>query len=805
MNELEKLFETASSDVFPSLDVIVEGCSEASAAFDVYGKTCVQAQVLSNNILRDYELNCKQIQLKCYTEGGTDDDFSFYEEKASKGAVGKLKAIFDKIVTLWQDIVRKVKAVVTTKICSTTAKTAVKKMKKTLDTNPKLKTIKVKAPSITTALNVIEGFRKKCNIENTQYVKTLTGTTQVKSIGGLVEDFQKSFGKAIVGKAAVCTLTLAGLIIAIEAEMDKLPTILEEVDLRETTIIKRLGATVSEDVEVGAAAAFQQAANFRVQLGKQELDTHCKYLHDMVQTAKDSISQALTGKAQILEEDEASGENRMLTVEEYFGQDESFDEGANADARSILTSVRVEYTKSVQKIKQDIRKGKYDEAAGTCKSCRQLISDAQTKVSSIPANAREAVIGGLIADIKTMANVTAAISTFTIGMSYTFNGGMAPDRKIVKSKKAYDIARKTGNKSEMARQMRIGTDRFIANGNTQHSKRVGDHAAFIGDSVVSTAATVAAIGTLVSVVSTLVALKKTPDANVVNRYFTQIYSALGAMDNTLSAFESDIRRRKKKATRKNESFDDVPSEDGAVFEGYDLDSQDEVFDEGANLDARRIFKTLEKETAAIGKDISKLVQLGSYTEASKRCDDMLKLLDSAEAQILALNVTPGSVVFGIVVQYLISSCKIVLATLLVVCAGAAGGAIGGMISTLFSGSPANLGAIVGMAAGSSMATIPAQLTNVATSLVEVVTMIINLVRSAKMRSGNEFAAADLYINTFIGAIARSRNAIYLIQKDCDNKAAGRITEDADTEEISYVEDSTGVNDFDINEILGSIM
>lgn len=569
MNELEKVFDAASSDVFPTLDVVVEGCDDAYNTLNTYGKTCVQAQVLSNNILRDYELNCKQIRLKCYTEDGTEDDFCFYEEKARNGAVGQLKKILDKIVMLWQDIVRKIKAIITTKICSTTARTAVKKMKKTLDANPKLKTIKVKAPSITTALGVIEGFRRKCNLENTQYVKTLTGVKQVKSIGGLVEDFNKSFGRAIVGKAAVCTLTLAGLIIAIEAEMDKLPSVLEEVDLRETTIIRRLGATVSEDVEVGAAAAFQQAANFRVQLGKQELETHCQYLHNMVQTAKDSISQALTGKAPILVEDaDNERETRMLTVDEYFGQDESFDESV-------------------------------------------------------------------------------------------------------------------------------------------------------------------------------------------------------------------------------------------AFEGYDFDNPDETFDEGANLDARRIFKAFDKETTELGKEISKLNKLGAYSEASKKCDELIKLMDTAESQILALNVTPGSIAFGIVVQYLVSMCKVALSTLLVVCAGVAGGAVGGIIGSLVTRSPARLAATVGITVGTGVAAIPVQLMHFVSSLVEIVTMLTNLIVTIKKRrpDGTSFAAADLYINTFIGAISRSRATIVQVKKDCDEKASGKIVEDADQD----WEEEAGMDVPDINAILDSLM
>lgn len=412
MNELDTIFQKSADELSQSTESLMEACDELLPVFMQCDRTCVEAQVLANSIVRDYNLNLKQCALKCFQEDGTSDDMAFYEDRASQGAIGKLKSVIDKVIMIWKDIVRQIHARVTSKICSAGAKHAVKKMKKTLDQNPGLRNIKVSAPDITTALSVISKYRGLCNVENAQYVKSLTGKTKVKSIGGLIDDFKKSFDKAIVGKAAVCTVTLGGLILAIEAEMDKLPSIIKEIDLKESTILERLSATVSYDTEVGGIAALQQATNFRVQLGKQELETHCQYLHDMVQKAKEAINTGITGKAPINNNvvEDADGA-QMQTVAEYFGEEESelFDEGANLDARSIFKIMKSEYKKELAAIKKCKKDGKYKEAITRCKKVEKLLDDTEKSIRSLDVTVGSAVLGFIAHNLIVFAKLTVVV------------------------------------------------------------------------------------------------------------------------------------------------------------------------------------------------------------------------------------------------------------------------------------------------------------------------------------------------------------------------------------------------------------
>ena len=399
MHELDQLFEQSIGESAPSTDIISEGFDETVKLCSMLDRTCVNAQVLADSICRDYDLTCKQAKLKVFKEDGTDDDLAFYEASAASGVVGSIKSIIDKLIMIWQDIVRKTKAVVTTKMCSMAAKSAVKKMKRVVDKNPTIRNVKVKSPDITTALSVISKYRGLCNVEDGQYVHSLLGITKVKSIGGLIEDFQRDFDRAITGRAATCVLTLAGLLLAIETEMDALPALVERIDMSETAIIRRLGATATYDAEMGAMAAMQQAANFRIQLGKQELDSHCQYLHDMVMKAKETIDLSLNGRAPIVPE-EAEEPTEMVGVDAYFN------EGVNMDARKIFKTFKAQYKKDLDILTNAKKRGDYNTAIKKCEEIEKSIDNVSDTIRSLPSGIVGTVIGILLSNFIFCAKMT---------------------------------------------------------------------------------------------------------------------------------------------------------------------------------------------------------------------------------------------------------------------------------------------------------------------------------------------------------------------------------------------------------------
>lgn len=328
------LFDEMDPSVVPPIDLICEAYDEYIGVSLNTARAFANANMLTNTIQRDYELNCMNAELRCLKHGGTADDYAFYEDAAGQGALGKLKSIIDKVIQFWKDLCHKMKMTIQTKICTAQAKKSVGKMKKVLALNPGLGNTKVTAPDMSSALKVISKYRGVCDINNARYIKGILATSQAKGIGATISDFNKAFDKATVGSAATCVLTLTGLVLAIESEMDALPKALGNLEERENVILERLASTVSDRSEVSATAALQAAANFRVQLGKQELDTHMKYLHDLIQIAKEKILN-LQGKgtinANVREEAEDTGnpEDQTFAEEGSDNTPETFEESGD--------------------------------------------------------------------------------------------------------------------------------------------------------------------------------------------------------------------------------------------------------------------------------------------------------------------------------------------------------------------------------------------------------------------------------------------------------------------------------------------
>lgn len=764
MNELDAMFNK-SNEPSSFQDLITEAVDEVSKiSFDCDG-TCANAQVLANSIVRDYNLNCKQSALKCFKEGGTEDDLAFYEDRASEGAVGKLKAIIDKVILIWRDTIYKIKMTVATKIQSSSGKAALKDAKKQVAMHPEIANVKVKAPDITTALSVISKFRGLCNVESEQYVRSLTGVTKVKSIGGLMEDFQKSFDRAIVGKAAICVVTIAGLIMAIEAEMNKLPSLIDELDLKETTILKRLSATVSYETEVGAVATFQQAAQFRVQLGKQELNTHMKYLADMVSRLTSAINEALTGKAPIINNvvEDADGAP-MLSVDEYFGEDsesdEVFDEGVNGDAHAILKQTSAKYKEAMAKVKSAKTKSDWSAAKNGCQQAISAIDDAKKEIKALPATAGSSAIGMLISFLESWlrAAVAAEVSYQTIGKSMHNKSAVLIDA----TNKAVDA----GDKRAEATLWKAA----------QLTARIGNNSYDYGASISGWLSTVRGIKRSIH------AVKDNNGIITVAQFNTCINKIISILDGMKKRLQKQITICESNAKIMKEEVDDS-SVFSTDYVAEDVDS-DEIFDEGANLDARRVFKTVKVQYKDTYKRIRKASKSGDYKKALAECKKLNGILDNAEKCIRSLEPTVGSVVLGWFASNTIYALKTTAVATAVVAGGAAAGAA---VGAIFQGNAVNAGMV-----GACSAYVPAGVYATIKLLVTWVKRIVGIIDSLRKldKSKSVISAFDMYINDLISAIGDMKKSVGVLEgcikwledgADATEKALKESSDDLDSD------------------------
>lgn len=424
MNSLDELFNGLDSTTLDPCDVICEAYEDCKAVGVNLTHSLINARNLSNRIVGDYNLNCKQAEIRCLQEGGTQSDYSFYEEAASEGAIGKLRAIINRIIEFWRDLCRKISLQVRTKLCGAQAKTTVKRMKKEVQLNPGLAQKQVQAPDITSALSVISQYRKYADLNDAKLVKGLFSTSELKGFGATVVDFAKAFQNATVGAAATCVITVAGLILAIEQEMDKLPIYVGNLEQSQSHILDRLSQTVSDETAVTAAAALQEAANFRVQLGKQELETHMKYLADLIKLAKEQLLNA-KGKGTInvnvteSGDDPIGSEGFISDINSILGDtgSEYFTEGANIDATKIFAEMKKDYAAFMKDCKKAYRDGNYPEAKKKLAGAVRTLDKAISNIDALEGDNTTSILLGAVARaiLSSLKATLLGAVTFGIG------------------------------------------------------------------------------------------------------------------------------------------------------------------------------------------------------------------------------------------------------------------------------------------------------------------------------------------------------------------------------------------------------
>ena len=402
MNDLAMLFNDLESATKDPCDIICEACDEYEGTALQHARALMNAQLLSNQLMRGYQLNCKKAELHCAQNDGTTGDYMLYEEAAENGVIGKLRVIINRIIQFWVDLCHRAVTTIKTKICTAQAKAAVRKMKNTVRMDATLANKKIQAPDISSALSVITKYRRICDKRDAQFVRGIFTVSEAKGIAATVSDFERAFSNATVGAAALCVVTVSGLIIAIEQEMDQLPTYVTNLEQTQSHILDRMAQTVSDEASASAMEAMQAAANFRVQLGKQELDTHMKYLSDLIKLAKDMIQHA-KGRGEIVMNVMESAEDPSSLADDVLlalGDPQYFEEGVNKDSWKEYKDAVSKFKDAMKSAKDLVSKKKYTEAKKELDGANKELAACITYIDNIPQDMVDVAVGTILGSLK---------------------------------------------------------------------------------------------------------------------------------------------------------------------------------------------------------------------------------------------------------------------------------------------------------------------------------------------------------------------------------------------------------------------
>lgn len=319
--------------------------SEAAEDLDILNQNLqvnlMKGWMIAESVEREYDLNVAQAELKCMKERGTRDDLMYLEDAAEEGAAAKLKHIIDKIIQMWKDFCTNIRNKVMSKICSAEARQTLNKAEKKIKLNPLLARKKVEIPKIDKALGVIHKYQSQVDKTSAKIIKGLVTETTAKSLGDTKDAFRAEFNHAIAGKAAIATITVAGLIAQINTEIERLPHFVDNCEKVNSVTLEKLKATVSDETAAAATAMAQAAANFRTELAKEELNQHFSFVMDLMAVLRKAVLKA-QGKHDIEDPElkKEDAEDFDYLADNIFGESEDYAEDSDdAFIDSILAGL----------------------------------------------------------------------------------------------------------------------------------------------------------------------------------------------------------------------------------------------------------------------------------------------------------------------------------------------------------------------------------------------------------------------------------------------------------------------------------
>lgn len=326
MNGMDLLMENGIEISEPQTGFFAEAAEAMGNLSKNLQKNLMKAQLITESVEREYDLNIAKAELKCMEEHGTRDDLMYLEDAAEEGAAAKLKQIINKIITMFKDFCTNIRNKVMSKICSSEARATLNKAEKKIKLNPILARKKVEVPKIDKPIGVINKYKSKVDKIAAKHIKGLVSDTTAKTLADTKEDFRAEFNRSISGTAAVAMVTVAAVVAQLNTEIEKLPHFVDNCEKVHCETLEKLKATVSDETAAAATAMTQACMNFRTELAKEELNQHISYVMDLMAALKKAVMKA-QGKHVVKDVEESTDDFDYLASD-----DEIFGESAEADA-----------------------------------------------------------------------------------------------------------------------------------------------------------------------------------------------------------------------------------------------------------------------------------------------------------------------------------------------------------------------------------------------------------------------------------------------------------------------------------------
>lgn len=210
-----------------------------------------------------------------------------------------------------------------------------------------------------------------------------------------------------------------------------------------------------------------------------------------------------------------------------------------------------------------------------------------------------------------------------------------------------------------------------------------------------------------------------------------------------------------------------------LIESYDNDDN-EIVEEGANLEARKAYKEALKEYKGYAKELKKLIKEEKYSDAKKNLSKMKTCVDKVEKEIKDQNYTTGSAVFGYFAYGLLNMVELLIPSFIY--GFGQGLTINGAqlaMNNLFTGNLETVKVAAGMTIGGGVTTVIGGVIALIKSIVILIKSIKQFIEDIKDKDTNTTEAINLYRNKLLTYVKDLKKKIDQYEKLIDKKSKAK--------------------------------
>ena len=247
--------------------------------------------------MRELAINIGESELKVLKESGTSEDLAYLTEAAENGAIDKIKKVVAAAIEAFKEFISRIKDRVVKLITTAETKETMKKVEKKIKLNPFLSKKKVQVVDTKKPLQVISKYE---SILDKHAARVSTGKIKPgdsKKISDLKSKFQTEYKAAIMGVAAMTTITVAALVALVNKDMETLTGGINKIDQETSASLKKMAEckAFSEETIAEQQAAMAQIVSFRASLGREKSNELVDGLSNKISVLRKTVAGAIKG------------------------------------------------------------------------------------------------------------------------------------------------------------------------------------------------------------------------------------------------------------------------------------------------------------------------------------------------------------------------------------------------------------------------------------------------------------------------------------------------------------------------------